>query len=778
MLGLVVDGEAVVRRLPRDGAQEVARLPAGSLVRVAADGTRTRRWLRVTLDDGRSGFVEAPALVEVPDYRLEQPSAKVLDRPGRAGSPKAALRRRERFHVLSESMVDGERWLEVRLGTGKVGYLHGDTRVVETRLAAEDARGRPESLAMQRGLLGSVALMAVAAVWFVGGYRAGYVYFYPPALFFMGLLGLAREFVRRTGGRKAFGARGLTRRQWGILAGGAAVVVAGVVLAFASMGGGGSPPSVWLANGLDDEVTVAFGDRPVRLSPGALGGAELPPGKHRVVARTSAGEVLEEIEVEVPPRGRFAFYSVLGSAAVRVIHVRYDDPGSALAKLADLVGPHTETIACTSWTVRSSVDDPFTEPPEELKTERSSVTRVQTALLPGGWRTSVAAGLDLGKSAAAARLAARAALLRPTRANVDLAAQLLGAWLPAELTTFAERVVAASGGSVVGHRILQDARLKAGRRDETLAEYRAAHEADPGSAPKAFLHARLLAPAEARPVLEGALKAHPDDPWLLGATAWNLASALRYAEALAHFERLGAVDPAAMRPYVGIRARALVALGRTPDAQRLVRALPDPAFDEQVLYAKLGRLPDADPAMPPPERLVGEGSPGDAGSLAGLVGAQAARTATLARIAAFARDAQGYGTGRVYLDGDVRVACRIVLESSRDVAIAAESAVTATQGILANLDDAARVAIAAELVRTGKVEAAARVFGGEGAVVLDALFSDLSAPESAMEDETVFLDARAVLAHAASRRAQDPAERARLLERARALDVLRCLVPR
>ncbi len=208
-----------------------------------------------------------------------------------------------------------------------------------------------------------------------------------------------------------------------------------------------------------------------------------------------------------------------------------------------------------------------------------------------------------------------------------------------------------------------------------------------------------------------------------------------------------------------------------------MRALPNPAFDELVLYAKLKRLPDADPAMPPTETLVGEGSSRDAGRLAILGGGKAVRSATLARIAAFARDAKGYGIARVYLDEDVAAACRIVLEASRDLATAAESAITATPGMLANLDPAARVAIAAELVRTGKVEVASRVFGGEGALVLDAWFSDLSDPARSMDDETIFLDARAVLAHAASRRAKDPAERDRLLERARALDVLRCLVP-
>lgn len=62
------------------------------------------------------------------------------------------------------------------------------SQIVRERSEAE-ARGdfAPERAAMSMGVVGGLLLMAVAVVWFVGGLMAGWIFFYPPILFIIGL---------------------------------------------------------------------------------------------------------------------------------------------------------------------------------------------------------------------------------------------------------------------------------------------------------------------------------------------------------------------------------------------------------------------------------------------------------------------------------------------------------------------------------------------------------------------------------------------------------------
>jgi|GEM_PF-2371815 len=55
--------------------------------------------------------------------------------------------------------------------------------------AASDGGGAfaLEQNALNSGVLGGVGIMALAAVWFIGGYAAGYIFYYPPILFLIGL---------------------------------------------------------------------------------------------------------------------------------------------------------------------------------------------------------------------------------------------------------------------------------------------------------------------------------------------------------------------------------------------------------------------------------------------------------------------------------------------------------------------------------------------------------------------------------------------------------------
>ena len=50
----------------------------------------------------------------------------------------------------------------------------------------------PEKKGIEKGVLGGVSMMAIAVIWFVVGYSCGYIFYYPPILFIIGLYALIK----------------------------------------------------------------------------------------------------------------------------------------------------------------------------------------------------------------------------------------------------------------------------------------------------------------------------------------------------------------------------------------------------------------------------------------------------------------------------------------------------------------------------------------------------------------------------------------------------------
>ena len=53
----------------------------------------------------------------------------------------------------------------------------------------------PEKKGLEKGAIGGLVMMVIAVVWFVVGYQAGYIFYYPPVLFFIGLFGLIKGLL-------------------------------------------------------------------------------------------------------------------------------------------------------------------------------------------------------------------------------------------------------------------------------------------------------------------------------------------------------------------------------------------------------------------------------------------------------------------------------------------------------------------------------------------------------------------------------------------------------
>ena len=70
----------------------------------------------------------------------------------------------------------------------------GKVRTVHEDAGDDDDEGffAPEKKGIQAGVMGGLAMMAIAAVWFGLGRKAGYTFYYPPVLFLFGLFALVK----------------------------------------------------------------------------------------------------------------------------------------------------------------------------------------------------------------------------------------------------------------------------------------------------------------------------------------------------------------------------------------------------------------------------------------------------------------------------------------------------------------------------------------------------------------------------------------------------------
>ena len=65
---------------------------------------------------------------------------------------------------------------------------------LEKSASEEDSGGffAPEKKGIQKGVIGGVVMMIIAAIWFIAGWSAGIMFYYPPILFLIGVYAFFR----------------------------------------------------------------------------------------------------------------------------------------------------------------------------------------------------------------------------------------------------------------------------------------------------------------------------------------------------------------------------------------------------------------------------------------------------------------------------------------------------------------------------------------------------------------------------------------------------------
>lgn len=73
----------------------------------------------------------------------------------------------------------------------------------DAQAAADRSFFAQEKKGIQKGMVGGIIMMAIAAIWFVVGYAAGIIFYYPPILFLIGLYAFLKGlFTGNISGKK------------------------------------------------------------------------------------------------------------------------------------------------------------------------------------------------------------------------------------------------------------------------------------------------------------------------------------------------------------------------------------------------------------------------------------------------------------------------------------------------------------------------------------------------------------------------------------------------
>jgi hypothetical protein len=385
-----------------------------------------------------------------------------------------------------------------------------------------------------------------------------------------------------------------------------ALMVAAVVVAGAASAWGASRyHDVHFVNATGIPVRAHIAGESLELPSGTRKTVRARVGTRPVHITTADGATLQSDELEVEAGKNILIYNVLGAGLVYRENVLY---GSRVDTRRG--STQKPTVACGESVVRfAQADDLFDDPPRTISTSKSSgtTTRTHVDFVHGGPQECISYLLSEDMAEKAVALAKRSAEVTgygPELAGMTV--HLLGSTAgPLAALAFAERARAARPDDTDIHRLYQNAATAAGKREEVVAEYRKRREQKPDDADAGYLLARLEPAARAVTLLDPLVRRFPDHVAVRRAHAFNHYQLRHFDIALDSWKALRLLAPQEMPDHLPLRARALVAVGRGPQALSEIEA----AFDDRdadgprlaELYARVARAIGKDA-----ERLFGK----------------------------------------------------------------------------------------------------------------------------------------------------------------------------
>lgn len=91
--------------------------------------------------------------------------------------------------VESARRADEARFIQESVDERRASYQMTDEHVGDDE---DDGFFAPEKKGIENGMMGGIAMMTIAVVWFVAGWMAGIVFFYTPILFLIGAFAFAK----------------------------------------------------------------------------------------------------------------------------------------------------------------------------------------------------------------------------------------------------------------------------------------------------------------------------------------------------------------------------------------------------------------------------------------------------------------------------------------------------------------------------------------------------------------------------------------------------------
>jgi hypothetical protein len=104
----------------------------------------------------------------------------------------AVLRFKNKYPKSIYAAEADKKLLELQASKGK------EIQQIDEKFVVPDEEGEffaPEKKGIKAGVLGGIIMIAIALIWFFAGLAAGYIYYYPPILFFIGLYALIKGLV-------------------------------------------------------------------------------------------------------------------------------------------------------------------------------------------------------------------------------------------------------------------------------------------------------------------------------------------------------------------------------------------------------------------------------------------------------------------------------------------------------------------------------------------------------------------------------------------------------